>query len=266
MHARVPRQLLARTPAAHTVAALPRAVLPIPRPSPPSSALGHPLQRTPAQWRRVTTASQTVYTTGGSCPGCGAPLPQVLTPVCPKCTSLLPPPPPSATYFALFDIEPTFDIDVKALKRKFLQMQQKVHPDMFSGKGEVEEWAKAWSGRVNDAHKALTNERERGEYLLSLHDVNIGEADPVTDPELLMTIMETREELEEAETEGAVAAVRERNKESTKSVIASLSSAFSSSPPDLEAARNLVIELKYLNNIDQVCREWQPGKRLELQD
>lgn len=58
---------------------------------------------------------------------------------------------------------------------------------------------------------------------------------------------------------------RSVNTESTKSVIASLSSAFSSSPPDLEAARNLVIELKYLNNIDQVCREWQPGKRLELQ-
>lgn len=114
----------------------------------------------------MTTASRTVYTTGGSCPKCGTPLPQTLTPVCPKCSSLLPPPPPSATYFALFDLEPTFDIDTKALKRTFLQMQQKVHPDMFSGKGEVEDWAKAWSGRVNDAYKALTNERERGEYLV----------------------------------------------------------------------------------------------------
>lgn len=49
-------------------------------------------------------------------------------------------------------------------------------------------------------------------------------------------------------------------------VIEALSSAFgASSEPDLEAARNLVIELRYLDNIEQVCREWQPGKRVELQ-
>jgi molecular chaperone HscB len=30
-------------------------------------------------------------------------------------------------------------------------------------------------------------------------------------------------------------------------------------------ARNLVIELNYFANIDTVCKEWQPGKRIELQ-
>lgn len=47
---------------------------------------------------------------------------------------------------------------------------------------------------------------------LSLHEVTIGEADPVTDPELLMTIMETREELEEAEQEEDVSRIRDRNR------------------------------------------------------
>jgi molecular chaperone HscB len=191
-----------------------------------------------------TAASQSVYTTGASCPGCGQPIPAALTPVCPQCSALLPPPPPATTYYDLFGIAPpSFDIDAAKLKRAFLTLQQKVHPDMFSGRGESEDWAKAWSGRVNDAYKALLSERERAEYLvsnppilslsmaldrtlphpmlifltpdrkqLSIHDVTIGEADPVTDPDLLMTIMETREELEDAQSEEDMNRIRDRNK------------------------------------------------------
>lgn len=48
-------------------------------------------------------------------------------------------------------------------------------------------------------------------------------------------------------------------------MIEALSKAFAAPEPDLEAARNLVIELRYLDNIEQVCREWQPGKRVDLQ-
>lgn len=48
-------------------------------------------------------------------------------------------------------------------------------------------------------------------------------------------------------------------------MIEALSKAFAAPEPDLETARNLVIELRYLDNIEQVCREWQPGKRVELQ-
>ncbi|GAA5920195.1 hypothetical protein JCM6882_007693 [Rhodosporidiobolus microsporus] len=217
---------------------------------------------------RTATASQSLYsTTGSSCPSCGATLPsKPLAPLCPSCSSLLPPPPPSTTYFGLFNLDPpAFEIDAKDLKRAFLQLQQKVHPDMFSGKGEVEGWAKAWSGRVNDAYKVLVHDRERGEYLLSLHGVTIGEGDPVTDPELLMNVMETREALEEASTEEEVQQLRERNAEATQEALSALSSALSSSPPDLETARNLVIELKYFANIDTVCKEWQPGKLVELQ-
>lgn len=120
---------------------------------------------------------------------------------------------------------------------------------------------------------------------LSLHDVVIGEADPVTDPELLMTIMETREALEEAQTEDEVARIRQQNKgasvnhcsllpfiepqltltlprlaDARTEAVSRLTSAFATSPPDLELVRNLVIELRYLDNIDQVCREWAPGK------
>lgn len=149
-----------------------RAALAVPRPAslasssrpPPASAQHRLLSSSPPT--RATATSQSIYTAGASCPSCGTPIPPTLTPLCPSCASLLPPPPPATTYFALFGLEPTFAVDAGTLKRSFLQLQQKVHPDMYSGKGEVEDWAKAWSGKVNDAYKVLLNERERGEYLV----------------------------------------------------------------------------------------------------
>ncbi|BGP39884.1 molecular chaperone [Rhodotorula kratochvilovae] len=240
----------------------PRALCPTSLPPPRLPSVITTRQLSSTRTVRATTTSQSVYTAGASCPSCGTPFPRTLTPLCPSCSNLLPPPPPATTYFALFGLEPAYGVDVRALKKTFLQLQQKVHPDMFSGKGEVEDWAKTWSGKVNDAYKALVNERERGEYLLSLHDVAIGEADPVTDPELLMTIMEVREALEDARTEDEVAEIRQRNKEARKDAVDQLSAVFTSSSPDLERARELVIELRYLDNIDQVCREWAPGKEV----
>ncbi|KAL8280782.1 hypothetical protein RQP46_006786 [Phenoliferia psychrophenolica] len=154
---------------------------------------------------------------------------------------------------------------LKALKSAFLKYQQKVHPDLFSGQGEKETWAKAWSGRVNDAFRVLEGELSRAEYLLSISDVVIGEADAVTDPELLMSIMETREELDDATTESEVSAIRLTNKDNAKETLGKLSEAFGKEPPDLDAARNLVIKLRYLQNVENVCREWSPGKRIELQ-
>lgn len=53
--------------------------------------------------------------------------------------------------------------------------------------------------------------------------------------------------------------------ESRKATIDQLAAVFAASAwssPDLERARELVIELRYLDNIDQVCREWAPGKEV----
>lgn len=59
-------------------------------------------------------------------------------------------------------------------------------------------------------HPELTTLSARAQ--LSLSDVTIGEAEPVTDPELLMQIMEVREALEEASTEEDVSRIRDENR------------------------------------------------------
>lgn len=50
-----------------------------------------------------------------------------------------------------------------------------------------------------------------------------------------------------------------------KSTFEQLATTFDSAEPDLEQAKNLLIRLKYLENVEGVCREWTPGKRVELQ-
>lgn len=48
--------------------------------------------------------------------------------------------------------------------------------------------------------------------------------------------------------------------------VADLAVAFDKTiPPNVEHAKNLIIQLRYLSNIENVCREWTPGKRIEVQ-
>lgn len=138
------------------------------RQCPPASQLARALH-TSAQ-RRSTASKRQVL--GSTCPSCQATLASStaneLSPVCPSCSSLLPPPSPDMSCFKLFDVDPpTFTVDKAHLKRRFLQLQQKCHPDLFSGQGDKEDWAKEWSSRLNDAWKTLADDRSRGEYLAS---------------------------------------------------------------------------------------------------
>ncbi|KAK4046215.1 molecular chaperone [Microbotryomycetes sp. JL201] len=213
----------------------------------------------------TTTTATTQRAPSTTCPTCKAPLSNAVTPVCSTCSALLPPPPLSTSSFDLFDVPQQYSIDTALLKRRFLQFQQKVHPDLFSGQGDKEQWARVWSAKVNDAYKVLAEGRSRGEYLLTLSGVDIAEADGVTDPELLMEIMETREALEDAETEQDVASIRETNQANMKAAFEQLATVFDNGSPNLDEAKTLLIKLKYYENIDGVCREWQPGKRIELQ-
>lgn len=133
--------------------------------------LASPAQRVPSPRPLHSSPRQqsphTAQYLSTTCPSCGASLPVTVAPVCAACSALLPPPPPSTSSFALFGLEPAFDLDQKTLKQAFLRYQQKVHPDLFSGQGEREAWAKGWSGRVNDAFRVLEGELSRGEYLVS---------------------------------------------------------------------------------------------------
>lgn len=64
---------------------------------------------------------------------------------------------------------------------------------------------------MNKAYGTLLNPYTRAEYIMQLEGIHISESDSLDDPELIMEIMEAREELEAAESSEDAARIREEN-------------------------------------------------------
>ncbi|CED84654.1 Mitochondrial J-type chaperone [Phaffia rhodozyma] len=157
----------------------------------------------------------------------------------------------STNLFELFGMDKngTFDLDEGSLRREFLLRSKEVHPDGFKGKGEIEyQFAQQQSSLLNKAYETLKTPLSRAQYILSLSDIRVQEADAITDQALLMEIMEAREALEDAESEEEVDAIREENREKAKRTTEQLSEAFMKG--DLPRAKDLTIELRYWRNVD----------------
>ncbi|KAJ2743331.1 molecular chaperone [Coemansia sp. BCRC 34301] len=165
------------------------------------------------------------------------------------------------TYFDLLsdDGQATFDVNPSELRRRFLRLQQAVHPDSFSQKEEMERnLAESQSSWVNHAYSTLKDPLPRARYLLKLQGREVGEKDQLTDPGLLMEVMESREEIEMAQTESQIADIRLRNEKRVSDIVSSLSQAFSRG--DLDRARDLTHHLQYLRRIAQTVHGWEPSK------
>lgn len=119
---------------------------------------------------------------------------------------------------------------------------------------------------INKAYEILKEPLQRAHLLLEQHASSVpSEAESLEDPEVLMEVMELREELEDASSEEEAARVREKNKKRLDATVQLLQKAFAQTPPDVETARTAAVGLRYWSNIDKAAREWQPGKRVELQ-
>lgn len=119
-----------------------------------------------ARPRTYATATQTQ-----ACPNCSTPISKLTVARCPICTAILPPPPQdSTTFYDLFDLPRSFNVNRTELKRKFLSWQQRVHPDSVgqTGMEESTRWARDWSGLINGAYKTLELDLARAEYLVGL--------------------------------------------------------------------------------------------------
>lgn len=87
-------------------------------------------------------------------------------------------------HFEIFDLPQQFDVDLMALDAKYFELQRMAHPDMAGG-AEVD------SAVLNNAYKVLKNRFKRAEYLVELS----GSSELAASPELLMEMMELREDV-----------------------------------------------------------------------
>jgi hypothetical protein len=92
---------------------------------------------------RLPTVFRRGYSTPGAtskaCPSCGSPL-EMRDIICGNCNSLAPLP-EDINYLSLFNLPSTepfqFDIDLGKLRREFLKIMTKVHPDSVINKSDV---------------------------------------------------------------------------------------------------------------------------------
>jgi molecular chaperone HscB len=156
-----------------------------------------------------------------------------------------------------------FPIDVRALRREFLQLQAKAHPDRHPPK--LKSQAQATSARINEAFKTLSHPLLRAQYLLSLQGIDVAkdETTKVEDPGLLMTVIEAREEIEEAQDESQLHDMRNTNDERIRGSEGILERAFRSH--DIEKAKLESIRLRYWINIKESLDNWEKGKHITLE-
>lgn len=187
-------------------------------------------------------------------------------------SSELPPAAPAHTHYDLFpDTLPLgppprghFPVDARALRREFLQLQARAHPDMHPA-GPAKTRAEARSARINDAYRTLANPLLRAQYLLSLRGVDVAgdERLKVDEPALLMVVLEAREEIEDARSEEDLVALREANEKRIAAGEEALEKAFRDD--DVEAAKREAVRMRYWVNIRESLDNWEPGKPIVLE-
>ncbi len=116
-------------------------------------------------------------------------------------------------HFEVLGLPRKYHLDAADLEQRYLALQKETHPDRFAKALPRERMeAVVRNTELNDAYKVLKTDIKRAEYILKLEGVDIGEEKPqattgatkqlVVDPKLLMEIMELRESLAEARSDG----------------------------------------------------------------
>jgi molecular chaperone HscB len=152
-------------------------------------------------------------------------------------------------YFSLFDIAPSYELDLTALEQAYFIKQQQYHPDRLVGKSD-EERSKAiqLSMDINQGYHALKDAILRAQHLLVLQGVYVNtERDNIKpSPMLLMEMMEWREEIEGSTFD--MLAEHQQKAETMKSeTIDALSQQFANQ--QWQEAAQSTLKLQYLSKV-----------------
>lgn len=103
------------------------------------------------------------------------------------------------SYFALFNLEPRFELSLPELETAFRALAARVHPDRFAQADEKERRdSMMLATQANEAYRTLRKPLLRARHLLDLRGVPTGERGASLPSAFLMENMELRESLEDA--------------------------------------------------------------------
>lgn len=157
----------------------------------------------------------------------------------------------------------SFIIDLPKLKREFLQLQSRVHPDRFPT-GPDKAKAEGASANINEAYKTLQNPLLRAQYLLGLRGIDVAEDETAKteDPDLLVKVMEVREAAEDAQHESDLESLKTDNDERIK--IEGKVIAEAMEKDDMQTAKEAAVRLRYWVNIKGSLDAWEEGKPIVM--
>jgi molecular chaperone HscB len=123
-------------------------------------------------------------------------------PFCPGCGKIAARP-PGATFFDVFELAPSYDVDIPTLEKQFRELSLRLHPDRFAQADARERrLSLEQTTALNEAYRTLKDPSRRAFYLLKLHGVDLDREDAGAQRDMphdfLEEVMELREELEEA--------------------------------------------------------------------
>ena len=159
--------------------------------------------------------------------------------------------------FDILGVPPRFDLDAAALEARHRELSRALHPDRHMGESPAHRrLALGKAIEVNSAFRTLKDPLRRAEALLQRAGVTVGETgEPKPPPELLMEMMELREELAEArrsEDSAQIAALKARVEERRASTMQKLAARLDAGPP--AHALPALGELRYLRRfLDEVA-------------
>jgi len=162
-------------------------------------------------------------------------------------------------YFALFELPRVFAIDREQLERRYLDLQQQVHPDRHAHLADADKRrALQWATQVNAAYRTLRSPLARARYLLELERVDVAlESNTAMSPEFLMEQMEWRESVSEASEAGdadELEHLHRRLRAHAREVEDELADSLDVRH-DLPAAAETVRRLMFLDKLDQEIDE-----------
>ncbi|CAR23373.1 J-type chaperone JAC1 [Lachancea thermotolerans CBS 6340] len=156
----------------------------------------------------------------------------------------------------------SWNVDLRGLRKEYRDLQALEHPDMNANSDSSR------SSELNHAYQTLKQPLLRAQYILEtqagldLRNEQTSREIAQQDPELLMRVLDVHEQLESLSSEQDVKVIARENRERMNVIEQTLGEAFAQH--DWDRAAQLTVELRYWTSLDRAVKEWEPGKRLEL--
>jgi molecular chaperone HscB len=177
----------------------------------------------------------------------------------------------SSSYFQLFGLPRSFEIDTAKLDSRYRELQRIAHPDRFVNASDQERrLAMQQATRINEGYQTLKDPLKRGRYLLELGGYVFSDQHHTTrDPEFLLQQMELREALGGVRSAadplavlgGLIARIAADFAALTGELQSHLAGGECSEP---EAAADILMKMQFFRRLQEEARELEAALEDEL--